>query len=130
MKATEDDMRWDTSLVVSTHAILLLLLFGVVYFLAPLPSGLLPEIGGTLPLSGRLLIGTGALWEHPIIVSLLAVGFLAADGRIYPALCRSRGKKAGAVWAIGVAVIIATAIVWYAVLGRLFLNAMVEWKVA
>ena len=128
MKATEDDMRWDTCLVVATHAILLLLLFGVVYFLAPLPSNLLSEIGGPLPLSGRLLIGTGALWKHPIIVSLLAVGFLAADGRIYPVICRSRGKKAATIWAIGVAVCITTAIVWYAVLSRLFLNVMVEWK--
>lgn len=127
--ASEDDIKWDTRLVVATHAILVLLLFGVVYFLAPLPPKLWPEIGGVLPLSARLLMLTGVPWEHPLIMSLLAIGFLVADGRIYAWLCQSKGKKAGSLWAVGVTLVITAAIVWYAVLGRLFLNAMVEWKV-
>ena len=125
----ESDLRCDTYMVVFTHLILILLLFGDVYYWVSLPAQLLLEIGGTFPLSGRLLIGTGRLWEHPAIVSLLAVGFLVADGRIYASLCRAKGKRAGALWACGVTTTIVLVIIWYSVLGRLFLNVMIGWKI-
>lgn len=125
---TDNNLKWDVAHVVFTHAVLLLLLFGLIFFLAPVPFQLLGDFNGTLPLSARLLVATGGLWRHPGVTALLAVGFLFADGRIYAWLCRSKGKRAGTVWEISVTTTIALAIVWYTVLTLVFLNSVIRWR--
>lgn len=124
----ENDLKWDTFLVVFTHAVLILLLFGLLAFVLPVPFRLLGDFSGALPLSARLLFQTSIGWRHPVVDLLLAVGFLFADGRVYSWLCRSRGKKAGTAWAIGVTAAIAAAIVWYTVLTLVFLNSVIQWR--
>jgi hypothetical protein len=123
-----NDLKWDTLFVVFTHAVLLLLLFGVLAFLAPVPSRLLGIRYGAVPASAAWLIVTSTVWRHSVVNLLLAIGFLYADGGIYSWLCRSRGKRAGTIWAIGVSLAIAVAIVWYAVLSLMYLNTAIEWR--
>ena len=125
----DSDLRWDTYLVVFTHAVLMLMLFGFVYFLVIPPSQLMGDLSGSLPLSFRLLIQTGALWNHPFVVSVMAIVFLMVDGWVYSSLCRSKGKRAGTIWAASVTTVLVLAIAWYAVLGRLFLNDLVRWRI-
>lgn len=124
----EADLKWDAFLVVLSHAVLISILFGIVYFLVPVPFTLLGNFGGPLPFSARLLFQTSIVWRHPVVDLLLAVGFLFADGRTYSWLCRSRGKKAGTIWAIGVTAAIAFAVAWYTVLALVFLNTAIPWR--
>ena len=125
----ECDLRWDTYLVVFTHAVLTLILFGVVFFLAVPPGQLIGEMSDSFPLSARLLMKTGTLWNHPIYVFVSAIGSLMLDAWVYSSLCRSKGKRAGTVWAASVTTILALAIGWYAVLGRLFLIDLVRLRI-
>ena len=129
-QGTSDDLRWDTYLAVFTHGVLLLMLWGVICFLAPPPSQLMPEGSGTIPLKYRLLIGATITWlKHGFIILLLFSGFLFADGWVYSSLCLAKGKRAGNLWAAGVTTVIVLAITWYAVLGRLWLNELVRWRI-
>ena len=124
----EIDLRWDTCFVVFTHAVLILLLSGLLVFLVPVPFQLLGRYFGALPTAAEWLFQTSAVWRHPVVNILLAVGFLLADGRIYWRLCRFRGKRAGTIWAVGVTAAIVLAVVWYFVLSLVFLNTVIQWR--
>ena len=125
-----DDLRWDTYLVVFTHAVLLLILWGTVCVLASPLIQLIGDNCGTLPLTLRMLFSSWYFYlKYGIIIIPLAIGFLFADGWVYSSLCRSKGKRAGTIWAMGVTTVIVLAIAWHAVVGRLWLNELVRLKI-
>lgn len=126
MKLT--DPQWDTVLVIGFHALLLLLLGALLFFVIP-TLGLVfsQELGGPLPWALRRLVETPFPTQHPILVIPFALAFLWADTRIYMTLCTRRGKKAGTLWALGVALAIALAIVWFGFLFVASFREIAEW---
>ena len=125
MRLTEP--QWDTVLVLSFHALLLLLLGALLLFVIPTLGLVFPkELGAPLPWALRQLVKTPFPTQHPILVIPFALAFLWADTRIYMTLCARRGKRAGTLWALGVAVAISLAIVWFGFLFVASLSWMAE----
>lgn len=106
------DLRWDVRLVVTFHALLLILLIVFLWSSVWALVSLLPW--GQLPWATQEFMNvSGLVRSHPLLMPLITFCFLWADAKAYTWFWRKRGKKAATLWAIGVAAIIALAIGWF-----------------